>query len=127
MIKIYGLKERLNPVKATLSDVINDCMVEALQFPTDKRAHRFFPMESEDYYYPAGRSDAYTVIEIVMMSGRSEAARKALIHALFKGLELRVGIKPVDVEIMIVESPACNFGFRGQTGDEAKLNYRIDV
>jgi 5-carboxymethyl-2-hydroxymuconate isomerase len=127
MIKIYGLRERLDPVKAGLSDVINDCMVQALQFPADKRAHRFFPMDRADYYYPAGRSDAYTVIEIAMMSGRSDNARKALIHGLFEQIEARVGISKVDVEIMIFESPPCNFGFRGQTGDEAKLNYRIDV
>jgi 5-carboxymethyl-2-hydroxymuconate isomerase len=127
MIKIYGIRERLNPIRALLSDVINDCMVEALKFPADKRAHRFFPMDREDYYYPAGRSDAYLVIEIMMIAGRSEAARKALIHALFAAIHSRLGVAPVDVEIMILESPPCNFGFRGMTGDEATLNYRIDV
>ncbi|HEX2735900.1 MAG TPA: tautomerase family protein [Polyangiaceae bacterium] len=127
MIKIYGLKERLNPIKAALSDAINDCMVQALEFPADKRAHRFFPMEPEDYYMPAGRSDAYTVIEIAMMSGRSESARKRLIKLLFETLRERLSIAEVDVEIIISESPPCNFGFRGMTGDEAKLNYRIDV
>ena len=25
------------------------------------------------------------------------------------------------------ESPACNWGFRGMTGDEASLDYKIDV
>ncbi len=127
MIRIYGIREQLNPIKQKLSDVINQCMVEALAFPANKRAHRFFPMQKEDFFYPEGRTDAYTVIEISMMEGRSIEARKNLIHLLFEHIESEVGIKPVDVEITIFESPACNWGFRGITGDEAKLNYKVDV
>jgi 5-carboxymethyl-2-hydroxymuconate isomerase len=127
MIRIYGIREKVDPLKAQLSDTINSCMVDALAFPEDKRAHRFFPMDAEDFYFPAGRTDAYLVIEVSMMAGRSEGARKKLIHLLFERIEKEAGIDPVDVEIMIFELPACNFGFRGMTGDEAVLNYKIDV
>jgi len=127
MIRVYGIKEQLNPIKAKLSDVINQCMVDALSFPGNKRAHRFLPMDKEDYYYPEGRSDAYTVIEISMMEGRSVEAKKKLIHLLFERIDREIGISPNDVEITIVESPACNWGFRGITGDEAKLNYKVNV
>ena len=127
MIRIYGIREKLDPIKAALSDVINECMVEALAFPDNKRAHRFFPMAAEDYYYPDGRTDAYLVIEVNMMAGRSEEARKKLIHLLFERIEHKLSISPIDVEIMIFESSACNFGFRGMAGDEATLNYKIDV
>jgi phenylpyruvate tautomerase PptA (4-oxalocrotonate tautomerase family) len=127
MIRIYGINKNLNPIKAVLSDVINECMVEALSFPENKRAHRFIPMEKEDFYYPVGRSDAYTVIEIAMMEGRSVEAKKNLIHGLFKRIESQLGISPVDIEITITESPACNWGFRGVTGDEARLNYKVSV
>ncbi len=127
MIRIYGIKENLNPIKVKLSDVINLCMVDALSFPDNKRAHRFIPMEKEDYFYPEGRTDAYTVIEISLMSGRSIEAKKNLIHLLFQRIESTLGIAPVDVEITISESPASNWGFRGVTGDEAKLNYKVDV
>lgn len=127
MIRIYGIKEQLDPIKAKISDVINQCMVEALSFPDNKRAHRFIPMKKEDYFYPDGRTDAYTVIEIAMMEGRSVEAKKKLIHLLFERIESEVGIRPIDVEITISESPACNWGFRGMTGDEAKLNYKVKV
>ncbi|MET0086353.1 MAG: tautomerase family protein [Sedimenticola sp.] len=127
MIRIYGIKEKINPVKAKLSDVINQCIVDALSFPDNKRAHRFFPMEKEDYFYPEGRTDAYTVIEMSMMEGRSVEAKKSLIHLLFERIETEVGISPIDVEITISEAPACNWGFRGITGDEAKLNYKVNV
>jgi phenylpyruvate tautomerase PptA (4-oxalocrotonate tautomerase family) len=127
MIRIYGIKEHLNPIKAKLSDVVTQCMVDALSFPGNKRAHRIIPMDKENYFYPEGRTDAYTVIEISMMEGRSVEAKKKLIHLLFARIESEVGISPIDVEITISESPACNWGFRGITGDEADLNYKVNV
>jgi phenylpyruvate tautomerase PptA (4-oxalocrotonate tautomerase family) len=127
MIRIYGIREKLGPIRSRLSDVINECMVEALSFPDNKRAHRFIPLERDNFYFPEGRSNAYTVIEINMMEGRSVEARKRLIKLLFGRIESTVGVKPIDVEITISESPACNWGFRGMTGDEASLDYKIDV
>ena len=126
-IKIFGIKERLIPVRKQLSDVIHSCVMEVLKFPADKRAHRFFPMEKEDMLYPDGRSDAYTIIEISMMEGRSIEARKKLIRLLFDNIQDKVGIRYQDIEICIQESPACNWGFRGMHGDEIKLNYSINV
>ena len=127
MIKIYGIKEKLNPVKPVLSDVINSCMVDALQFPANTRAHRFILLEKENFFYPEGRTDAYTVLEINMIEGRSVEAKKTLIQLLFERIQERVGITYQDLEINIVESPAHNWGFRGMPGDEASLNYKIEV
>mgnify|MGYP002621737659 CR=1 FL=1 len=127
MIVVYGIKEKLNPIKAKLSDVIHGCMQSVLGMPEDKRAHRFVPMNKEDFYYPGGRSDAYTVIEINMMRGRERDTQKALIKSMFEQIEKQVGISPVDIEITIKEQPAHCWGFRGITGDEAKLNYKVNV
>lgn len=126
-IKIYGIKDHLNPIKRQLSDVIHDCVVDALQFPPDKRAHRFFPMAKEDFFAPSGRSDAYTIIEISMITGRETATKKKLIRLLFDRIQEKIGIAHQDIEICIVESPACNWGFRGMHGDEVTLNYKINV
>jgi len=60
VIVIYGIKEHLNPIKAQLSEVIHGCMQSVLGMPEDKRVHRFIPMETEDFYYPGGRTPAYT-------------------------------------------------------------------
>lgn len=126
MILVYGIKEHLNPVKSKLSDVIHDCMQAVLGMPEDKRAHRFIPLDRENFYYPGGRTDAYTVIEINMIQGREKDTQKALIKSLFTEIETQLGISPVDVEITIQEQPAHCWGFRGITGDEAKLNYTIN-
>ncbi|RXJ71682.1 tautomerase family protein [Veronia nyctiphanis] len=128
MVVIYGIKEHLNPIKADLSDVIQQSMTQALGLPEDKRAHRFIPLDKSDFYYPSGRSDAYTVIEVNMMEGRKVETKKALIKALFNNIELRLGIAPIDIEITIKEQPAHCWGFRGITGDEvADLTYKVQV
>ncbi len=128
MIVVYGIKENLNPIKAKLSDVIHQSMQSVLGMPEDKRAHRFIPMDKEDYYYPSGRSDNYIVVEINMMEGRQIDTKKALIKSLFSGIEAKLNILPIDIEITIKEQPAHCWGFRGITGDEVNdLKYSVNV
>ena len=128
MIVVYGIKERLNPIKLQLSNVIHHCMQTTLGLPEDKRAHRFVPLEKEDFYYPGGRSDSYTVIEINMMSGRKPETQKLLIKTLFQEIEDVLDIKPINVEITIKEQQPYQWGFRGITGDEANdLKYKVNV
>lgn len=127
MILIYGIREKLEPIRERLSGAIHRCLVEVLGLPEDKRAQRFVRLEREDFYYPGGRTDAYTVLEIHLMQGRTEQTKKALIHRLFELLERDVGLSPIDVEITLHEQPAHCWGFRGMTGDEARLDYEIRV
>lgn len=128
MIVVYGIKDHLNPIKAQLSDVIHSCMQSVLGMPEDKRAHRFVPLDKSDFYYPGGRSEAYTVIEINMMAGRQPETQKKLIKTLFEQIEKQLCIPPIDVEITIKEQQPYQWGFRGITGDEANdLKYKVNV
>jgi phenylpyruvate tautomerase PptA (4-oxalocrotonate tautomerase family) len=126
-IKVYGLREHLDPVKTLLSEVIHSCVVEALQFPVNKRAHRFFPLEADDFYYPASATARYTIIEISLFEGRSIEAKKRLIRLLFERIRADVGRLPNEVEITITETPRHNWGFRGLPGDEVSLQYKVEV
>lgn len=65
--------------------------MEALQFPSDKRAHRLFPMEKEG------------MLEITMIEGHTIEARKKLIRLLFDKIRDQVNIQHQDVEICIQE------------------------
>lgn len=127
MITVYGIDDRLNPIKSRMSDILHRCMMTVLGLPEDKRAHRFVPLTRDSFYYPGGRTDAYTVIEINMMAGRTVETKKALIKAIFHEFHKELSIDPIDVEITIHEQPAHCWGFRGITGDEARLNYSIGV
>jgi Tautomerase enzyme len=125
-VKIYGLKEYLNPIKIPLSDAVHSCIMDALQYPADKRAHRFFSLDKSDFFYPAGRSDRYTIMEFSMIEGRSVEAKKQLIRLLFERVQ-PFGISGQDLEMTIFETPKHNWGFRGLPGDEHQLNYTIEV
>jgi len=126
-VKIYGMREHLDPVKKALSDVIHSCVVDALQFPAEKRAHRFFPLAPEDFYFPASASPRYTIIEISMFEGRAIETKKSLIRLLFARIGERCDRKPNEIEVTITETPRHNWGFRGQPGDEVGLSYKVDV
>ena len=126
-VKVYGLRTQLDPIKRRLSDVIHACVVKALDYPVDKRFHRFFPLAPDDFYYPAGRSDRYTIVEISMFEGRSLEAKKRLIRLLFEGAGAELDLSPDDLEITVFETPRHNWGIRGLPGDELELTYRVAV
>ena len=126
-IKVYGIDTHLNPIKEQLSDVIHSCVVEALVFPKDKRFHRFFPMKQEDVFYPNSRSRAYTIIEIMMIEGRTVETKKKLIRLLFERIRKELGIQAVYIEIVIQEAPSYQFGFCGMTGEEMLLDYKVEI
>jgi phenylpyruvate tautomerase PptA (4-oxalocrotonate tautomerase family) len=127
MICVYGIADRLNPRKSLVSDTIHRAMRDVLGLPEDKRAQRFFPLAREDFYMPGGRTEDYIVLEISMLEGRTVETKKALIKRLFALFEEQLGIGPADLEITLFEQPAHCWGFRGMTGDEAKLDYRVNV
>lgn len=126
-IKIYGLKDNLNNIKRRLSDVIQSCEVDAFQYPKEKRFHRFFHLDKEDFYFPNDRTEKYIIIEISIFEGRSVEAKKKLIGLLFERIQNELGIVPNDVEITIFETPNYNWGIRGLPGDEVGLNYKVNV
>ena len=126
-VKVFGLRSTLGPVIREVSDVIHSCVVDALQYPPDKRAHRFFQLEPEELFYPPGRTERYTIIEFSMFEGRSVDAKKALIRLIFQRFQERLGILPEDVGITSLRPRKHNWGFRGLPGDEHSLNYKVDV
>ncbi len=126
-VKIFGVDRKLVPIREKLSHVIHSCVMDVLGIPEDKRIHRFIPTEKDNFFMPGGRTDAYTIIEISMMQGRTPETKKKLIRLLFDRIQEEIGIKHMDLEICIYESPGCNWGFRGMHGDEVKLNYEINV
>lgn len=126
-IKIYGLEKNIDKNREKLSEVIHSAVVEAFDFPVDKRFHRFIGLKKEDFYYPTDRSENYIIIEVSIFEGRSIEAKKKLIGLLFSKIENEIGIRKEDVEITIFETSKCNWGIRGLPGDELKLNYKVEV
>jgi len=125
-VKIFGLNHALKPIQTPLSDIIHSCLVDSLNLPENKRFHRFFHMNKEDFIYPEDRSEKYTIIEISMFEGRSMDTKKKLIQLIFERFT-KIGIEANDIEITIYETPKSNWGIRGLPGDELNLNYKVDI
>jgi len=124
-VKVFGLAESLVGKKQAISDALHGVVMDVLGLPLSKRAHRFFPLQDDDFFMPAGRSPSYLIVEILMMSGRTVETRKRLVRSLYETFESSLGISPVDLEICLIESPPENWGFRGLHGDEAILPYDV--
>ena len=76
-IKIYGLAKHLNNVKTELSKTIHQTIVDVLSFPKEKRFHRFITFEQDYMLFPEDKSEQYTIIEIMMMEGRTVETKKS--------------------------------------------------
>ncbi|QHT56055.1 tautomerase family protein [Cellulomonas sp. H30R-01] len=124
-VKVYGRRDVWSTRRREVSDAIHGVLVGAWGLPADKRFHRFLLLDPEDLVAP--RSDAYLVVEIVCFTGRSLAARRALVAAFFDSVAPALALDPDDLEVVIVESPPENWGIRGGSGDELVLPYRVDV
>lgn len=126
-VKIFGLKKVLNTNKTKMSEVIHSCIVDGLRFPADKKFQRFFPMEPDDFYFPAGRTEKYTIVEVSLFEGRSVEAKKDFIRLMFERFKEQLAIEPDDLEITLTETPKHNWGIRGLPGDELTLNYKVNI
>jgi len=93
-IKIDGWRSHLDPIESQLSDVIHSCVVDALQYPPHKRAHRLFPLERSDFYDPPepGRTDRYLIIEVSMFEGQTVETKQQSIGLLFDRLDKELGV-----------------------------------
>lgn len=126
-IKIYGIGAHLNPLKEQLSQVIHSVMMEVVGLPENKKFHRYFPMDTADFLFPADRSNGYTIIEISMFEGRTDQVKKELLQQLFTRINEQLKLSPNDVEITIFETPRSHWGIRGLPGDELNLSYKVEI
>lgn len=117
-VKIYGLRSHLDSARSALSDAIHAAMVEQFGCHPDKRFQRFFPMAQENFIYSDGRSERYTIIEIIAFEGRPDEQKRALIAALYEKIGRATGVDALDIEITLLETPKVNWGLRGSSGDQ---------
>lgn len=124
-VKVFAHAALLKQHRGAISDAVHGALVEAFAYPEEKRFQRFFPLADEDFVHP-GRGPDYLIIEVVLFSGRSPAAKKAFYQGVLTRLG-RLGIEAESVEIVLVEAPRENWLIRGTPGDELNLTYRVEV
>jgi 4-oxalocrotonate tautomerase family enzyme len=126
-VVVYGRRRSLDQRRNALSEAIHAAIMSALDYPPEKKFQRFIALDEHDFIYPADRGADYTIIEISMFEGRTDAAKRTLISELFTRVEAQAGISPHSLEITITETPKLNWGIRGQNAADLTLNYRVEV
>jgi len=126
-IVIWGHRTALDARRDGLSDAVHGAVMAALDYPEEKRFHRFVGLDDGDFRHPDDRGDDYTIVEISLFEGRSAEAKRRLIAELFARIEAEVGIPPHSVEITLTETPKANWGIRGRNAADLELGYRVDV
>ena len=109
----YGQRHVLASVRADLSDLLHDAATAALDAPQG-RYQRFVPLDAHDFPIPPGRSARYTVVEAVLVEGRTVAAKEDFYRRLYDGAAL-LGIAAVDLEVVLLEVPPHDLAVRGRS------------
>jgi 4-oxalocrotonate tautomerase family enzyme len=126
-VVVWGLRSHLDSCRTALSDAMHGAVVAALDYPVEKRFHRFVALDPGDFVYPTDRGECYTIIEISIFEGRTEDAKRRLVRELFDRIHGEVGISPHSVEITITETPRVNWGIRGRNAADLDLDYTVEV
>lgn len=102
--------------RKALGEAVYDTLVEVLNVPKNDRFQIIAEHPEENFVYDptylgVQRSCDCVFIQITLNAGRSVDMKKAFYAQLAKNLELRVGLRPEDVFISLVEVPKENWSF----------------
>jgi phenylpyruvate tautomerase PptA (4-oxalocrotonate tautomerase family) len=99
---------------------------EALKVPEGDRQVRYVEHKPEHFAVPPGRSENYTLVEVLMFPGRSIEAKRNLYQSIVSRFG-ELGIAPIDIFIVLNEPPLENWGLRGVPASELDLGFKIEV
>lgn len=126
-ITVYGKTDSIRARRKALSDAIHGAVMVALEYPPEKKFHRFIGLDDDSFIYPDDRGRDYTIVEVSLFEGRSVEAKRRLIRELFDRIETEVGVAPHSLEITIHETPRVNWGIRGSNAEDLALGYEVEV
>jgi len=107
-------------------EAVQRALVTGLRIPPDDRCISLVEQEPDALLLSAQASERFTLIEIVLITGRSLEAKRRLYAAMVEELA-PFGLGADEVRVILVESPAENWGLRGLPASEIDLGFAIDV
>jgi phenylpyruvate tautomerase PptA (4-oxalocrotonate tautomerase family) len=126
-VRIEIVKGRSLEERRWLFQAVHDALMEAFRIPDDDRTQRIVEHEPENFEFPPGSSNRYTLIEITAFPGRSAEAKRNLYRALVQRLG-EIAIDPMDVSVVILEPRLESWGIRGgRSAADVDLGFSLDV
>jgi len=126
LVRIEILKGHTKDYKTTLLQAVHDGLVAGLSIPDNDRNQRLYELEDDCFERSpnSGKTKKFTLIELVLLPGRSAEMKKNAIEKITRLLDERLQIAPPDVFIIITEPPLENWGLGGRQGSEMGLQYK---
>ena len=110
--------------RATIGQVVYDSLIsigvpkdDRFQIITEKSPQELLADRS---YLGIERTDAVVIIQITLNEGRTTEVKKRLYQAIASGLQEKVGLRPEDVFINLVEVKPENWSFGNGEAQYAK-------
>ena len=127
LVTVTILKGKPKEFRKSILDVVHSSLVTAFKIPEHDRIQRIIEIDSDNFEYPAGKSDKYITIEMTIFPGRSIEAKRTLYREIVAGLKA-LGIPIEDILIVLQESPLQNWGIRGgYSADQVDMGFKLDV
>lgn len=112
IVRIDIIEGKSEEYKAMLLDTVNQAMQKHIGLQQGDRRQIITEHKPENFEH-GGRSESYTVIEIMLIKGRSFETKKMFYRELVDTLSQKLNIKPNDITIFLNEQPAENWGIKG--------------
>jgi phenylpyruvate tautomerase PptA (4-oxalocrotonate tautomerase family) len=102
--------------RKTIGEVVYDAMLSALSVPKEDRFQVINEVGSDDFivdpsYLGIQRTRDCVVIQLTLNTGRSVEVKRAFYKAVADGLNERLGLRPEDVFINLIEVAKENWSF----------------
>jgi 4-oxalocrotonate tautomerase len=116
-VKIYVRKNRTDAELRAIADGVHDALVAQANVPVDDRFQILNRLErdqivADSSYGGVSRSEDIVIVEITLNVGRTVEIKKNLFADIALRLE-RVGVRPDDVLVSLVEVTKDNWSFGG--------------
>jgi phenylpyruvate tautomerase PptA (4-oxalocrotonate tautomerase family) len=113
--------------RRAIVEAVNRAMVNALKVPEDSHPVRLQEYADEAFLVPAASSDAFTLVEATIFSGRTLETKRALYQAIVEEFNV-LGIAAADVRIVLYEVPRENWGLKGGVpASEIDLGFEVEI
>ncbi len=109
-----------------LIEAVYQAQREALKVPEGDRQIRYIEYKPEHFAVPPGKTENYTLVDIVIFPGRSIDAKRTLYREIVRRFG-ELGIDATDILIVLHEPPLENWGLRGVPASEIDLGFNLKV
>jgi phenylpyruvate tautomerase PptA (4-oxalocrotonate tautomerase family) len=124
---IHRLHNALPNDRKAVVEAVNRAMVNALKVPDDSHPVRLQEYPAEAFLIPAASSDAFTLVEATIFSGRTLETKRALYRAIIEEFGA-IGIAATDVRVVLYEVPRENWGLKGGVpASEIDLGFEVEI